>query len=266
MAKRNRFEYTPAMEPLAERARRATTNEELAQVCLRMDVADHVFLGKVDIWLAKHALSALYRNLKKYPYMRSRMNYFGTLNGFINCQDTILRESLPPNYVQMGVAQMVDQSLDQMCENVRGCFRQNGLAVAVTVPVGSVVIGAVMVNGFSFHQQSIMQTLAQGEAMGHSPKGCKSVKSVVEHEIGHVLDNLLGIQQHPAFQALLRQCNQYYIATNLSQYAATSPMEMVAEAYSEYCNNPNPRPLATQIGQLIDAEYRNRFERRRWPW
>jgi hypothetical protein len=229
-----------------------------------MDVADHVFLGKVDIWLAKHALSALYRTLKKYPYMRGRFNYFGTLNGFIKCQDAIIRESLPAGYMQMGVGRMVDQSLDQMCENVRECFRQNGLAVAVTVPVGNVVIGAVMLNGFSFHQQGIMQTLAQGEMMGHSPRGCKTVKSVVEHELGHVLDALLNIQQHPTFQALYRQLTPQYIAVNLSQYGATSPAEMIAEAYSEFCNNPSPRPLAMKIGQLIDSEYKKRFEKKGW--
>ena len=36
-------------------------------------------------------------------------------------------------------------------------------------------------------------------------------------------------------------------------------MEIVAEAYAEYRNNPNPRELAMTIGQMIDEAYCKKF-------
>ena len=49
-----------------------------------------------------------------------------------------------------------------------------------------------------------------------------------------------------------------HIKNNLSQYAATNSSEFFAEAYSEYLNNPNPRPIAKKIGELLDEEIKRR--------
>jgi len=31
--------------------------------------------------------------------------------------------------------------------------------------------------------------------------------------------------------------------------------EFIAEAWAEYCNNPSPRPIALEIGKIIENEY-----------
>jgi len=35
--------------------------------------------------------------------------------------------------------------------------------------------------------------------------------------------------------------------------------EFIAEAWSEYCNNPEPRVLAKKIGELIESAYSRMF-------
>ncbi|MEG0614272.1 MAG: hypothetical protein RR540_00840 [Oscillospiraceae bacterium] len=35
--------------------------------------------------------------------------------------------------------------------------------------------------------------------------------------------------------------------------------EMIAEAWAEYCNNPQPREIAKTIGEAIEAEYKKKF-------
>lgn len=46
------------------------------------------------------------------------------------------------------------------------------------------------------------------------------------------------------------------IINKLSRYGATNFDEFVAEAYSEYKNNSNPRELALQVGKLLEEAYK----------
>ena len=52
-----------------------------------MGIADEIFLGKCDLWLSKVALSAVYRTMKVFPYLRNSMTYYGTLTGFNNYKE-----------------------------------------------------------------------------------------------------------------------------------------------------------------------------------
>ena len=72
-----KFVYNSETESIAAKARAAETNFELANVCERLNVADKIYLGQADLWLAKLSLSAVYRTLKHYSALRNYLNYFG---------------------------------------------------------------------------------------------------------------------------------------------------------------------------------------------
>lgn len=98
------------------------------------------------------------------------------------------------------------------------------------------------------------------EARFH-PVGCGTIRSVLDHEIGHQLDDLLGIRELPAIQKLFRGLSHDELTAGLSRYAwnnrSAEPIrEMIAEAWAEYCNNPHPRPIAAQIGKAIEEAYK----------
>jgi hypothetical protein len=46
----------------------------------------------------------------------------------------------------------------------------------------------------------------------------------------------------------------------LSAYGGKNIAEFIAESWGEYINNPTPRPLAKQIGDLMNAEYAKQFK------
>ncbi len=73
------FIYNASIERIAAKARVADNDTELSAICEQLNVANKIFLGKIDLWLAKQALSAVYRTLKKYPALRNIIHYFGTL-------------------------------------------------------------------------------------------------------------------------------------------------------------------------------------------
>ena len=259
MTGRKKFVYNEAVEAIAKKARVATTNEELADVCEQLNVADEVFLGKVDFWLAKSALSTVYRTLKKYPLLREDIHYFGTLNGFIKSKEALFKRLNPS--VSDVIVKMIQQSSDEVARSCLAAFRSDGLALAFVVAAGNCRLSGIIINGKSMAQKDVLQNLKYGEQSGHSPKGCNSIKSVIEHEIGHLLDLKLGISDSFEFKRIMSAYDAPYIYSNLSHYAASGNTirepEVVAEAYSEYCNNPAPREIALRVGRLIDQKYKS---------
>ncbi len=257
----NRFIYNAGVEAIAKRARVAKTNEELASICKQLNVADEIFLGRVDLWLAKHALSTVYRTLKKYPALREDIHYFGTLNGFIKKKEALFQKK--NEEAACVIADMFKQQSNELAMDCLSSFKKDGLAVAFFIESGRWGLSGIIINGKSMNQQSILRDLEIGEMVGHSPKGCKSIKSIVEHEIGHLLDYKLGISNSDEFNQIMRSYSTAYVYNNLSHYAAMNNVvdvrEVVAEAYSEYCNNPAPREIALKVGRIIEKKYRDAF-------
>lgn len=255
------FTYTPGLEPIANAARTATTNEELAVISERLNIADKIFLGKVDLWLAKHALSTVYRTLKKYPALRRIMNYFGTLNGFMKYKDELINNQYAIDEAE--IKYLTDES-EKLALKCKELFKNgNGLAAAFFLTCNNYTICGIIINGKSFNHQDLLKVLETNELLGFSPKNCKSVKSVIEHELGHMLDQFLGINTSYEFKKLLKKFTITEIGKNLSEYTILNnqidELEMVAEGYSEYCNNPNPREIASTIGQLIEKKYQTKY-------
>ncbi len=101
--------------------------------------------------------------------------------------------------------------------------------------------------------------LYQVEIRWH-PDSCSTVKSVFDHEFGHQLDSWLGVHKQKNIQNLFHSRTKEQIKDDLSEYAWNNKnsnlySEMIAEGWSEYCNNPNPRPMAIEIGETIERLY-----------
>ena len=104
------------------------------------------------------------------------------------------------------------------------------------------------------------------------PVGCTTIRSHLDHEVGHQLDDLLGLRDMPEIQKLFDRrvvnlngtLNYDKITDGLSRYAWDNKnpnrySEFIAEAWSEYCNNPKPREIAQKIGEIIEQEYKKKF-------
>jgi hypothetical protein len=251
-----KFVYDSRLEAIAARAREATTTFELAKQCERLNVADKIYLGGTDLWLAKLALSAVYRTLKHYPELRSYINYFGTVDGFSCINKGTIPFSFPFNALMKN---QIQSRLEQIAEQTAQSFAKNGIATAFYLQVANQTYSGILVNEKSLCEQTILQNLEAGERAGFSPKGCKSIKYVMEHEIGHLFDFMLKISDSPKYREFMRTITMDQVGKGLSGYAVAGGKiadgEVVAEAYAEYHNNPKPRMIADYIGSLIDREY-----------
>jgi hypothetical protein len=92
------------------------------------------------------------------------------------------------------------------------------------------------------------------------PVGCDTIRSVLDHEVGHQIDGMLGISNLNSVKILFDGHTVNEITEQLSRYAWKNNnknrySEFIAEAWSEYCNNPNPRAIAKEIGEIIERKY-----------
>ncbi len=80
-----------------------------------------------------------------------------------------------------------------------------------------------------------------------APVGCGSPKAVSDHELGHEIDKLLDASYDIEIQKMYSHMMKGNPEEQLSGYSAKNIQEFIAEAYSEYKNNPNPRPTSVAV-------------------
>jgi len=126
-------------------------------------------------------------------------------------------------------------------------------------------LGGVVVNkAFGKNAKYFIESLKEDVKSRWHPTGCDTIRSVLDHEIGHQLDTLLGISKKQEIQNLINALGEEKITNNLSKYSWKNKnknphREFIAEAWAEYCNNSNPRPIAKKIGEIIEEEYKKQI-------
>lgn len=106
------------------------------------------------------------------------------------------------------------------------------------------------------------------------PVGCDTVKAQIDHEIGHWIDrdvqafrdrqivreyrkHLHGVITTRTLPSGEKVQGSWSMIAGLSRYADNPRIqEFIAEAWSEYRNNPNPRPIAKAVGDRMVELYR----------
>lgn len=105
-------------------------------------------------------------------------------------------------------------------------------------------------------------TLRVGVKVAYHPIGCDTIKSVVDHEMGHQIDSLIGASNDPLLNRLYNRYktkDKAKMRKALSEYAAKDLGEMIAEAYAECENNPKPRPFARAVMRRVRQLYKRKY-------
>lgn len=117
-----------------------------------------------------------------------------------------------------------------------------------------------MNKGFFGNYDTAATSMVHQVEIAWHPEACSTVKSIFDHEFGHQLDDWLKVGEQPNIKALFDSRTREEITRGLSEYAWHNSnrnrySEMIAEGWSEFCNNPNPRPMAREIGETIERLY-----------
>ena len=114
---------------------------------------------------------------------------------------------------------------------------------------------------------NFLEKLKENIQSQYHPVGCDTIKSVIDHEIGHYLDygrvkgtSSTGLQLSRDSQILKiwQGMTKQETKEKLSDYANDSIREFIAESWAEYQNNPHPRATAKAVSDRIIEIYQTK--------
>jgi hypothetical protein len=121
--------------------------------------------------------------------------------------------------------------------------------------------GVVVNRKYGSDVDAFHRSLKANVANGFHPPGCDTIRSVVDHEIGHQLDTLLSLRKDAEVLELFDQALSVGMKEQVSTYAAKNIAEFIAECWAESLNNPTPRPTASRIAKIVRSRYESKFPR-----
>ena len=124
------------------------------------------------------------------------------------------------------------------------------LGYSVPYPFAALVMNDAVFNSKEY--KKTLTRLKKNVKNRFHPIGCNTLKSVIDHEIGHLIDESYGIsytaeKKKNSLFKFFHWNKGWDIHKNLSEYANTNISEFIAEAWSEYRNNPKPREYSKTV-------------------
>lgn len=218
---------------------------------------------KKDIGQVKDIFDCVEKHFKDFPELKEKIKFVGSMSGRIKMLTEAKYKELKERYTGYSddAIKRAASSWARKTGYSKNCYAYSS--------EGSAEYG---LNGLVFNTamagDKAITCLQYDVSQKFHPLGCDTVKSVFDHELGHKLDALLGLRKNTDFLKVYNEAvalGEQHITENLSGYAYspsrmkkggyTPQAEFIAEAWSEYLNNPNPRPLAATIGKFVENEY-----------
>lgn len=225
----------------------------------------------IDIEVANEWNEALRDTFEKFPELQKEMQFVGTIQE--------RNKKLSKDYEAYAFKRLKTRHpnhdddflkpyAERQAKNAVKGFKASPNTMAQSFSDGDPVfkdISGVTLNKDKAKNYTMMKLqLEDSEKMKWNPVGSNSPRSILDHEIGHQLDDLLDIRSKEVIQDLYDSRTAHEITADLSEYAWNNKApnryaELIAEGWAEYMNNPEPREVARVIGETIEAEYKAKF-------
>ena len=233
----------------------ATTVKEAEKWMMDNDVVDLCDFGKIkDVDLVNEWNRAMFEHIQEFPELRKNQRFTGSSQAQVRTwyKDQIAKtaEWFRQNYGGMSEA----ESIEKAKKIVKRMKVGNFWAWSWNQKI---VQGISINEKWATQPDKLKQSLLSSLFSGFHPINCETIKSIVDHELGHQLDALLDLSSDKGIIDIRKATQD--IEKELSGYAKTNIAEFIAEAWAEYRNNPNPRPVAKQVGDLIRERYAARY-------
>jgi SPP1 gp7 family putative phage head morphogenesis protein len=277
--KRPRAPKPKPQEPPVERVKKprvAKTVKEAERIARDLDVADAVDFTGLSLETANAVNQSIAEHAELFPELRANFKFVGSIqrqNRYIiekkaeEMEAAMRRRGASDDDIRYWKPAFI-----QGLKRRLGRVRSDVLAHSVEAQhLGGDVASGIQFNEHWFkpsRQEALKIQLERDAASGFHPAGTGTAKAIVDHELGHQVDGILGLASRTEFlDPELKQIVADHVpmpvdaVTKVSRYAATNPKELVAEAWAEYRNSPQPREVARLIGELIERKAKERRNR-----
>lgn len=220
------------------------------------DLVDYADYGAIKVDVANEMNKLLLSYINEFQALRPAQKFIGTGQLQFKRWQQIASKDYLDGLIEAGYSQ---EDAKKIIDRYYKKPKMNGstLMHSWEQPEAS---GIAVNDKWGKNPQAFSDALDRTVATEYHPVGCNTIKSVIDHEFGHQLDDLLNLSAHSSsISQLYNAALQAGIKGEVSGYAGTSIQEFIAECWAEFKNNPNPRYFSTQVAKLIKDEYEKRF-------
>ena len=220
----------------------------------------------IDIRCVNEWNKGLYEMKNKFPEVVENIKFIGSTQN----RNKLILQEIENDLRKAGFSkEAITDSLEYAKREYKIIVNKNAMAVSLFIdkdnedPVNIIraKYQGITMNSLHFkNYEEVTESLKMQVNGKWHPVGCDTVKAVFDHEFGHQLDSFLGIRNKEEMIEILEE-NKKENGKFLSEYSIFNKLdeinikETIAEGWSEYCNNPNPRELSQKVGKLIEREY-----------
>lgn len=246
----------------------AKTIKEAEKYAVDNGLARVADFGKLDIEVANLMNQSMQENIERMPALKGRMSFIGSgqANNRIRNAESLAYniDWIRKNYPELSESEILRRAKRRVTNQRTG--REYAFARSKPSNKNNWQDFYKDSDGIGFNEKwskpSMVETfkkmLDRDVKSQWHPVGTESLRSVMDHEIGHQIDYMLDLSKNAELKSLFRS-SKPNMKQDLSQYAAKNIAEFIAESWAEYVNNPTPRPLAKQVGDIMNAEYQKKF-------
>lgn len=232
-----------------------STAKAAAKWAVDNDLVDYADYGKVDAAVANDMNQSLFTHLQEFPELRKNQKFVGTCQAQFTKWHDQAKRKYAANLIEKGydadtakryADKYVKKPLNKGNKWMHSWSQKEVSGIAVNEKWGKDLA-------------TFKRALTHNVDIKWHPIGCDTVKSCVDHELGHQLDYLLAIRSLDEIKALFAKGRREGMPSDLSSYGGTAIEEFIAEAWAEALNNPSPRYYATEVARIIRDEYKKQF-------
>ena len=189
---------------------------------VKMGFAKEVNYHDIDITTANEINRAFFDNIKKVPEIKGSMGFLGSMEGFNNYYIKFIKEG-----------QLVTTTAESKLK--LGLIESQKRANAVYYDISGRFKGGMGINS----SPNLVENLDKAAKSGWGTSHSGSIKALIDHEIGHLIDDLYKISNKKGFKDFYSSLSALDIRNDLSKYGSTSIKEFLAETWADYSNNPD---------------------------
>ncbi|MDP2217387.1 MAG: minor capsid protein [Methanolobus sp.] len=209
----------------------------------------HVDYKGLDVRVANAMNEAYVRHVKLEPLLVDKIKYYGTAQGhFTFAYEVEIKMRTEIFMTSRGLSRADAESLAKRLTHKQ---RADPNTRAHYWPRGDDANGLAVNKMYGKDFDEFTRSKIESENVGWNPIGTGSVKGTLDHEFGHAIDDIYKFSDSSQVSSYLRSTSYDVVKKGLSQYAVMNPKEFIAEAWTEYINNPSPRPIAKMIGDMM---------------
>ena len=230
----------------------AKTAKAAAQWAMDNNLADFADYTGVKPEVANAWNQSLFEHLQEFPELRSSQKFVGTGQAqFARWREIEIQRDIArlqaanphiPNHDWRPVSERRVKAMKVGNQYAHAWQQPDVSGIAVNKKWGAIPVD---------FEKSITRDVSNGHLQPYGG----TLKSVADHEMGHMLDFALDLRVDSEVIQAYKQAQLKGVKNEVSGYANTNIQEFIAECWAESRNSPTPRTSSGQIADIIKRRY-----------